>query len=309
MAAANTDKFKYLSRRWVGQIGSGGVADGTVTTIPLASTTNLPTGTAVVVVIDRVDSNGTATPTLEETAIAVVSGSNLVSAVRGSEGTAQAHNAGGVVEVLVTAIGWNDIVDGILVGHTQLGNHRALKDVNGNTWIDQTAVTNAVNSVIIGNAITASNPTTCATGTDSNVGWDIRMKGTGKMRKPTIVGIQAVGATTDTSTGDSKAFFRVPAELSGMNLTGVAMSVATAGTTNTTDTQLRRVRAGASADMLSTKLTIDSTEVDTSTAAAAAVIDATKDDVVTGDQVHVDLDAVSTTAAKGLYVELRFELP
>ena len=123
MAAANTDLLKKLSRRWVGQIGSGGVADNTTTTVPLASTTNLATDTAVVAVIDRVDANGVATPSLEETVIGVVSGSNLANCVRGSEGTAQAHNAGAVVEILVTAKGWNDIVDMLLVQHNQLGGH------------------------------------------------------------------------------------------------------------------------------------------------------------------------------------------
>lgn len=126
MAAANTDKWKKLSRKWVGQIGSGGVTDDTVTTIPLASTTNLPTDTAVVLTIDRVDSSGTKTATLEESIIGVVSGSNIINAVRGSEGTAQAHNAGAVVEVLVTAKGWNDVVDGFLVQHLQDGNHGAV---------------------------------------------------------------------------------------------------------------------------------------------------------------------------------------
>jgi len=73
MAAANTDKFKKTARKWVGQIGSGGVADDTVTTIPLSSATNLPTDTAIVATIDRVDSNGTKTPSLEESVIGVVS--------------------------------------------------------------------------------------------------------------------------------------------------------------------------------------------------------------------------------------------
>lgn len=123
MAASNTDLLKKLSRRWVGQIGAGGVADNTTTTVPLSSSTNLATDTAVVVTIDRVDANGVATPSLEETVIGVVSGSNLVNCVRGSEGTAQAHNAGAVVEVLVTAKGWNDLVDGFLVQHNQLGLH------------------------------------------------------------------------------------------------------------------------------------------------------------------------------------------
>jgi hypothetical protein len=125
MAALNTDKLKKLSRRWVGQIGSGGVSDATVTTIPLASTTNLPTDTAVVATIDRVDANGTATPSLEETIIGVVSGSNLSTSTRGVEGTAQAHSAGAVVEILVTAKGWNDIVDHLLVEHNQDGTHKS----------------------------------------------------------------------------------------------------------------------------------------------------------------------------------------
>ena len=123
MAAANTDLLKKLSRRWVGQIGAGGVADDSSTTVPLASATNLATDTAVVVVIDRVDSSGTATASLEETIIGVVSGSNLVNCVRGVEGTAQAHSAGAVVEVLVTAKGWNDLIDQLLVEHNQLGGH------------------------------------------------------------------------------------------------------------------------------------------------------------------------------------------
>ena len=123
MAAAATDKLRKLARKWVGQIGASGVSDDTGTTIPLASTTNLPTDTAVTLVIDRVDSSGTKTPALEETIVGVVSGNNIVNALRGVEGTAQAHSAGAVVEVLVTADGYNDIIDHLLVGHLQDGRH------------------------------------------------------------------------------------------------------------------------------------------------------------------------------------------
>lgn len=123
MAAANTDKLRKLSRKWVGQIGSGAVADAVVTTIPLSSTTNLPTDTAVTLVLGRVDSAGTKTPSAEETIVGVVSGTNIVNAVRGVEGTAQSHAAGVVVEMLVTADGYNDIIDAFLVGHSQLGAH------------------------------------------------------------------------------------------------------------------------------------------------------------------------------------------
>ena len=123
MAGLNTDKYKKVSRRWVGQIGSGGVADASTATIPLSSTTNLPTDTAVVCTIDRVDANGTATASLEETVIGVVSGSNLTTCTRGVEGTAQAHSAGAVVEILITAKGWNDLIDAMLTEHSQSGTH------------------------------------------------------------------------------------------------------------------------------------------------------------------------------------------
>ena len=130
MPAANTDLFSKVARRWVGQIGAGGVEDAVVTTVPLSSVTSLPTDTAVLVVIDRVDANGAATATLEETVLGVVSGSNLVSCLRGLEGTAQAHSAGAVVEVLVTAKGINNLIDGLLVQHNQLGLHTNITACN-----------------------------------------------------------------------------------------------------------------------------------------------------------------------------------
>ena len=124
MAADSSDKLRKYARKWVGQIGSGGVADADVTTIPLASASNLPTDTAVDVVINRVDANGTKTPSSEETVTGVVSGNNLVDCIRGVEGTAQAHDAGSVAEVLVTAARENDMVDWGLVEHAQDGTHK-----------------------------------------------------------------------------------------------------------------------------------------------------------------------------------------
>lgn len=122
-----------------------------------------------------------------------------------------------------------------------------------------------------------------------------------------VVGIQVFDAATNTATGDGKAFFRVPAVMNGWNLVAVAACVYTAGTTNTTDIQIRNKTDAV--DMLSTKITIDSAETDTLTAATAAVIDATKDDVATGDLIAIDVDAVSTTPAQGLFVSLTFQLP
>ena len=127
--------------------------------------------------------------------------------------------------------------------------------------------------------------------------------------KPTwqVISFQVVAPGTNTATGDGKYFFRIPKELNGFNLTRVAAVVYTAGTTGTTDIQIRNKTQ--SADMLTTKITIDSGETDTSTAAAAAVIDTANDDVATGDAIAVDVDAVSTTPAQGLYIELQFSIP
>lgn len=160
--AANTDKFKYLARKWVGQIGAGGVADDTTTTIPLSSTTNLPTDTAVTVVIDRVDSNGTKTPTAEETVTGVVSGSNLVTCTRGVEGTAQAHSAGAVVEVLLTASDWQDVMDGILVQHDQSGRHTNPTACNITASGTLTATTATIGAATASATITSCNVVTSA---------------------------------------------------------------------------------------------------------------------------------------------------
>ncbi len=99
----------------------------------------------------------------------------------------------------------------------------------------------------------------------------------------------------------------MPSKLSGWNLVEVAAYVQTAGTTGTTDVQIHNVTDAA--DMLTTKLTVDSAETDTNTAATAAVIDGAADDVVTADKLRFDVDAVSTTAPKGLWVEMTFQAP
>lgn len=123
------------------------------------------------------------------------------------------------------------------------------------------------------------------------------------------VPIQAtiVDYTTDIATGDGQYYFRVPSRLNGMNLTAVHAEVITAGTTGTTDIQIHNVTDAV--DMLSTKLTIDSGETGSDTAVTAAVINTSNDDVATNDLLRVDVDAISTTAPKGLIVTLEFSLP
>jgi hypothetical protein len=108
------------------------------------------------------------------------------------------------------------------------------------------------------------------------------------------------------STGDGKAYWRVPSTLNGCNLVAVAGALTTASSSGIPTIQIANVTD--TVDMLSTKLTIDASETDSSTAANAAVIDATKDDVATGDMLRIDCD-VAGTGAKGLIVELQFRMP
>jgi len=110
------------------------------------------------------------------------------------------------------------------------------------------------------------------------------------------------------TTGDGKAYFRIPTALTGMNLVACAATLDTAGTGGGFLCQLRRKRAGADVDMLSTRITIDSAEFDSADAAAPPVINTSNDDVATADRIYIDLDGVPT-AAKGLTVTLAFQLP
>lgn len=107
--------------------------------------------------------------------------------------------------------------------------------------------------------------------------------------------------------GDGQFHWRVPSTLNGMNLIGVAAKVTTASSGGTLVTvQIANVTQAV--DMLTTKLTIDNGETDSSTAATAAVIDTANDDVATGDLIRIDVDAAGS-GVKGLIVELQFRLP
>jgi hypothetical protein len=99
------------ARRFTTQIGAAGVPDAVATTIPLVSTTGLPTDTEIEVIIDRTDGSGILTPSKEEVVRGTVSGLNLINCIRGVEGTAQAHGAGATVNSFLTASMWNNVID------------------------------------------------------------------------------------------------------------------------------------------------------------------------------------------------------
>ena len=165
---------------------------------------NLPTDTAIELVINRVNSSGAVTNNYE-TVRGVISGSNLTSCVRGVEGTAQGWDAGTTVEYLATGDIQNRMVTGILVDHDQSGRHKTLTDANGNECIKQTATSSAVNEFTIANAATGSGPTLSATGSDTDIDINLVPKGAGDVNIPTGVNIQVNNA-------DPKRGIYVPAQ-------------------------------------------------------------------------------------------------
>lgn len=123
--------------------------------------------------------------------------------------------------------------------------------------------------------------------------------------------------TVDVATGNGKAYFIVTDRFNGMNLTAVNLQVITAGTTGATSVQVTRCAAAASgnacsgttASMLTTVVSVDSGENSSDTAATAAVIDTSNDDVATAQVIRIDVTAVSTTAPKGMILTLTFARP
>lgn len=127
-------------------------------------------------------------------------------------------------------------------------------------------------------------------------------------RRGVEVPIFSVGV--DHETGDGKGAFEVPPDFDRMNLVEVyGVITGDTGTTGTLTVQLRRKRSGTDNDMLSTRSTIDSGERSTRTAASAAVINTSYDDVRAGDVIYFDVDAKHTTAGDGLIYTLIFERP
>ena len=119
--------------------------------------------------------------------------------------------------------------------------------------------------------------------------------------------IKALPDADDTYVGDGITAITIPATFDGLYLYSIGGHVYTAGTGATTDIQLYNLTTAV--DVLSTKLTIDATELDSSTAATAVVINTSGsiNRVYTATVLRVDVDQVaSSTAAKGLEIRMEF---
>ena len=147
MSAANTDNFLNGVRKRAGNLDSSGIANASVDNFGFDSASGLPTDTALSITIDRVDANGNKTPDKEEEIIGVVSGDRLINCVRGVSGTAQAHAAGAVWEVRLTAAQWNRMIAGMLAEHGQDGKHgQGFHALTGKTTPDDTDEVSIIDS-------------------------------------------------------------------------------------------------------------------------------------------------------------------
>jgi hypothetical protein len=124
-------------------------------------------------------------------------------------------------------------------------------------------------------------------------------------RNEVVIQIKVIGDTAVLATGDGQTSFLISDDLDGYNLIDADAAVVGTSSSGTPTIQVRRVRAGSPADMLSTRITIDVGELTSYTAAAPPVIDTSNDDVATADRIFIDVD-VAGTGTDGLDVILTF---
>jgi len=113
--------------------------------------------------------------------------------------------------------------------------------------------------------------------------------------------VSLVRVDVDVATG-TLFQLRIPPSLVGHDLVDLwfGHSVAGAGS-GTTTLQIQRVRSGANVDMLTTPLTIDSTELGSDTATTQPEIDPANDDLALRDQLLFVVEGLpATTAPQGL---------
>lgn len=210
---------------------------------------------------------------------------------------------------------------GIVKGDVGLGNVDNTSDATKNaasvTLTNKTISTSS--NTITSASDTATGVVELATIAETDTGTDATRAVTPDGLSGSVYGtkplsVYAIEAATALTTGDGKAYVRIPTALNGMNLISCSAAVITTSSSGLPTVQLARGRqsspttAHTFADMLSTKVTIDATEYDSKDATTAAVIDAANDDVLMGDLIRIDVDVAGTGTA-GLIVTMAFRTP
>ena len=128
-----------------------------------------------------------------------------------------------------------------------------------------------------------------------------------------VVSLKVTADADPLVAGDGAMYFTCPPELTGMNLVDADASTIVAGTGVTV--QIARGRRSAAngaltfADMLSTRITIDTGEYDSANGATPAVIDTSNDDIVVSTYVDVLRVDVDVATGSGLEIRLSFQTP
>lgn len=221
------------------------------------------------------------------------------------EGTTIAVNQGGTGDTTYTN-------GQLLIGNTT-GNTLTKAVLTEGAGID---ITNSTGSITIaGETASDTNPgiVELATIAETDTGTDATRAVTpdglaGSIHATKIIIIKVIANDTALTVADNlnNNRFVIPEELDGYNLVSAEAHVFTVSSSGLPTIQIHNFTD--TADMLSTLITIDVSEKDSSTAAAARVIDAANDDVAEADELQIDVD-VAGTSTLGLEVRLGFRQP
>lgn len=104
--------------------------------------------------------------------------------------------------------------------------------------------------------------------------------------------LKVIAEATALTTGDGKGYLPIPSDLNGLDLLDIDAIVYTASSSGLPTIQIYNVTD--SVDMLSTRITIDETELTSYTALTPSVINTSYKSVATGDILRVDVDVAGT---------------
>lgn len=189
--------------------------DTTTMTFTTNVTTKLQASSTMkgILIIDRIDSSGTETPTkLEIISFTGVTGSTVTGLTRGLAGTTDQDHAVGAVVEFMPDVTWAQAINDVFIEqHNANGTHKTLSNlslasatfnngfINGSTLASSTIfnslldtttfnsnnvvyVSNSsgsVNNIVIRNSLTSTHPSITAIGTDTNISLGLYGKGTG----------------------------------------------------------------------------------------------------------------------------------
>ena len=241
-------KFWESSSTNAAQTTLNGTINDSVQTVTLTSVTGLVA--PGVIVLDRQDGSGNDTASKREyISFTGISGSDLTGVSRGVAGsTAQSHSSGALVEAVMTATHWSDMVDFLQTEHDATGKHVISTATVNYTETHRLAVT-SIASVALLSAVSIVYP------------------------RPTQIYWSWMGALPTVLTGNA-THFPVIRSTRNWTLKNTFVSLLSAPSTGvlTVDINYYSSPTAAATSIFTTKPTIDVGEYDTSTAATASVL-------------------------------------